>query len=146
MDWFRPAISTVMLKKLLLPEVVRTGRALRVLVVEDQLDTAWTLKNLLQLFGCEVGLAADGFTALQQIEEGHPDVVILDIGLPGLDGWEVAGRVRQQHDKPPLMIAVTGYASEEDREQSRQVGIDAHLSKPVDVMELHQTLASYKAA
>jgi two-component system OmpR family response regulator len=108
-------------------------QGLRVLVVEDVADTSDTLVLLLHLEGHEVWVASDGPAALRQAGECEPDVVLLDLRLPGLDGWEVARRLcRQRLKKRPLLVAVTGYGQECDRRCSAEAGIDLHLVKPVD--------------
>src|SRR5262249_31982326 len=118
---------------------------LRILVVEDYEDAASTLAKLLHLNGHEVEIAADGPGALQAIQTRHPDVVLLDIGLPRMDGWEVAQQIRQNHDgKRPFIIAVSGYGLEADRLRSQEVGIDLHLIKPVDPAELEDLLKRYR--
>jgi two-component system OmpR family response regulator len=115
---------------------------LRVLVVEDHADTADSLALLLTLFGHEVRVARDGPTALEMARAFPPDVVLLDIGLPGIDGWQVAERLRQQSgQKRPLLIAVTGYGQDADHRRSQEAGIDLHLLKPVDPDQLRRLLA-----
>jgi CheY-like chemotaxis protein len=113
----------------------KTG--LRILVVEDQADVAWLLTLVLRRDGHEVQLARDGPTALEAVQIAPPDVVLLDIGLPGMSGWEVARWVTEQPaEKRPLLVAITGYGEEEDRRRSEEAGIDLHLVKPVDPDEL----------
>ncbi len=91
------------------------------------------MARLLSRWGHDVLVAYDGSQALSLAESGQPDVVLLDIGLPGLNGFQVAGRLRQMLDaKPVCIIAVTGYGQKEDREKTRQAGFDHHLVKPVD--------------
>ena len=110
---------------------------LRVLVVEDYEDSAAILAKLLSLYGCVVEVAADGPSGLQAFQVGQPDVVFLDIGLPKMDGWQVAKRIREQGSaKRPFLIAVTGYGTQADRLRSRAAGIDVHFVKPVDPVEL----------
>jgi CheY-like chemotaxis protein len=106
---------------------------LRVLVVEDDADTADSYVCLLQLQRLEVRTAPDGPTALAVAQTFLPEVVLLDIGMPGLDGWEVARRLKAESaDKPPFLIAITGYGQPEDRQKSAEAGIDLHLVKPAD--------------
>jgi DNA-binding response OmpR family regulator len=105
---------------------------MRVLIVEDHLDTADTLAVLFEFRGLEVQIAHDGPTALRVAEEFAPDAVILDIGLPGgLNGWDIARRLKSGTGKVPHLIAVSGYARQEDRMLSAAAGIDLHLAKPV---------------
>ena len=98
---------------------------------------------LLELLGHHVRVVNDGGAALDVAQANVPDVVLIDIGLPGMDGYEVARRLRQQ---PPLqrslLIALTGYGQPEDRKRSRAAGFDYHLVKPVDPTELEELLAN----
>jgi CheY-like chemotaxis protein len=121
---------------------------LRVLVVEDDPDLAVDLAGWLDLRGHRARVAPDGPTALQAVEDDSPDVVLLDIGLPGIDGFEVARRVRDDISpampKSPLVIAVTGRSDDEDLRRSRQAGIHLHLTKPVDVEQLSHVLERFQ--
>ncbi|HLJ97668.1 MAG TPA: response regulator [Gemmataceae bacterium] len=119
---------------------------LRILLVEDHVVTAETMATLLRTYGHEVQVALDGVDALRAAEAEPPDVVLLDIGLPGISGYQVAHQIRQQRTaKRPLLIALTGYGkNSEDRLQSYEVGIDLHLTKPVAVDELQQFLERYQ--
>jgi signal transduction histidine kinase/CheY-like chemotaxis protein len=118
------------------------GRALRVLVVDDNVDAAQSLAVLLNLWGHEVCTAHDGTVALEAAQAWRPEVVLLDIGLPGMDGYEVARRLRAlQCPARPLLIALTGHAREEDRRRSQDAGFDRHLVKPVDPEILEVLLA-----
>jgi DNA-binding response OmpR family regulator len=114
---------------------------LRVLIAEDNLDCAETTAMLLRHHGHHAQVATDGFTALELARAERPDVVLLDIRLPGMDGWTVASQIRKywSHDKP-LLIAVTGMARDEDRQHSAESGIDLHLTKPVDPERLNAML------
>lgn len=117
---------------------------LRVLLVEDCPRSASDLARFLQLHDYDVTIAGDGLTALARAREMLPDVILLDIGLPGMDGWQVVERLRAQAaPKRPLLIAVTGHGKEADRQRSKQAGIDLHLTKPVDVEELSQVLRRF---
>jgi CheY-like chemotaxis protein len=116
-----------------------------VLVVEDDADTAATCKLFLQLQGLEVRTASDGPSALLAAQTAKPDVVLLDIGLPGMDGYEVARRLATDHnDKPPFLIAVTGYGQQVDRRKSQEAGIDLHLLKPADPVRLAGLLERFQ--
>jgi two-component system CheB/CheR fusion protein len=119
---------------------------LRVLVVEDNADSAVSLARFLQRMGHEVEVAPNGQTAVEIALTHHPDVVLLDIGLPGLDGWEVARRL-QWHParKRPLLVAITGYDREADRRRSNEAGIDLHLAKPVDPDQLRWLLQRFQS-
>jgi CheY-like chemotaxis protein len=100
---------------------------------------------LLRLHGHEVDVAPDGPTALRIAAQNPPDVALLDNGLPGMDGCEVARRLQEKAaGRKLLLIAVTGYGHEDDLRRSREAGIHLHLLKPVDPEELRQLLASFK--
>ncbi len=118
-------------------------RPLRVLVVDDNVDTTLSLSMLLKASGHHVQIAHDGLTAVQAALDHRPDVVLLDIGLPGLNGYEVAKRIRQQPVlQNVVLIAVTGYGQEADRKTSLQLGFDHHLVKPAEFSKLQQLLAA----
>ena len=118
----------------------RPGR--RVLVVDDNLDSAETIALMAQLWGHDVRTAHDGQAALEMAADYRPEVVLLDIGLPGMDGFEVARRLREQEWMAGVMlVAMTGYGQEEDRRRSREVGFDHHMVKPIDPGVLQALLA-----
>jgi len=107
--------------------------AKRILVVDDNVDAAVTLALLLKSLGHETCVVHDGLQALRMALEFRPDVVLVDIGMPGLDGYEVARRLRVlKRDRPLRIIAITGWGQEADRTRSREAGFDVHLVKPVD--------------
>jgi two-component system CheB/CheR fusion protein len=123
------------------PPLTATRR--RVLVVDDNVDAAESLALLVRLWGHEARVAHNGPEALRTAEEYHPEVVVLDIGLPGLNGYEVARRLRQQPGlEKTVLAAVTGYGQEEDRRRSTAAGFDHHLTKPVDPEALQAVVAS----
>jgi PAS domain S-box-containing protein len=110
------------------------GRPMRVLVVDDNLDAAEMLAEWLGAIGHSVRVAADGPTALEIAAEFKPDVALLDIGLPVMDGYEVARRLREQPGCAKMrLIALTGYGQESDHDRSRRAGFEDHLVKPVDL-------------
>ncbi len=115
----------------------------RILIVDDNEDSADSLCMLLKLLGDDIDVARDGPTALAALKTHRPDIVLLDIGLPGMDGYEVARRTREDMDNSDVtLIALTGWGQEEDRRRSKEAGIDHHLVKPVDFSTLKQLLAS----
>ena len=117
--------------------------ARRVLVVEDSPDGADTLAKLLRVNGHEVRTATDGPTALEAVGAFQPDVILLDIGLPGMSGYEVATQLRQLAGMASVfLIALTGYGQQRDRDRSREAGFDQHLTKPVDHQVLLRLLRS----
>lgn len=118
----------------------------RVLVVDDNRDAAESLAMLLQMVGHDVRVAGDGPTALATAAEFRPDLVLLDIGLPGMSGYEVAGRLRAVCSKDRLVIAaVTGYGQDEDRLRAHAAGFDHHLTKPVDFARLQSVIEGLPA-
>lgn len=117
------------------PEAERAGARLRVLVVDDNTDAAHTLATMLTLVGHDARTAHDGPAGLAVAREFHPDVVLLDIGLPGMDGYQVAERL-QADASPPVIVALTGWGSERDHQRSKQAGFADHLTKPVDADRL----------
>jgi CheY-like chemotaxis protein len=115
----------------------------KVLVVDDNRDLAESLAMVLRLWGHDVVVAYDGPSALAAARARPPDVVFLDIGLPQLDGFEVAQRLRADSGLGRTrIVAVTGYGQDEDRRRSQAVGIDIHLTKPVDPIVLQRLLVS----
>ncbi len=117
-------------------------RGRRVLVVDDNADSAEMLVALFSMWGHDVRTAYDGAAALEVVAEFSPDAIFLDIGLPGLDGYEVARRIRAtEAGKGARIIALSGYAADEDRRKSREAGFDLHLAKPADFNALEQALA-----
>jgi PAS domain S-box-containing protein len=114
----------------------------RILVVDDNTGAAQLLTMLLRkLDDHEVETAHDGPTALEIIKAVHPEIVLLDIGLPGMDGYQVAQQVRQDHQfDDVLLVALTGYGQEEDRKKSREVGFDQHVVKPPSLDQINEIL------
>jgi len=114
----------------------------RILVVDDNRDSAESMADLLRLWGHHVNLAFDGNEALARAEQFHPEMVLLDIGLPGMDGYQVADRLRKETDTRGLtLVAITGYGQREDRERALAAGFDHHLTKPVDAEALRSLVA-----
>ena len=111
----------------------------RILVVDDNVDSAMSLTLLLQAMGFEAESAHDGIEALEAAERFEPDAVLLDIGLPRLNGYEVARRLRANGERH-LLVALTGWGQEEDRARARDAGFDHHLVKPVDLEQLSRIL------
>jgi CheY-like chemotaxis protein len=109
----------------------------RVLVVDDSVDQAESLSKLLALLGHEVSVARDGQQALDVAAEFQPDVALVDIGLPRMNGYEVAKRLRQQaRFKNLVLVAQTGWGGTDDRQRSQDAGFDHHVVKPIDIEEL----------
>jgi CheY-like chemotaxis protein len=118
---------------------------LRVLIVEDWPDIADSLAMLLELHAHQVHIANDGQTAIDAVPAFAPDVVLIDIGLPGIDGYEVARQLRAQYARSDLrLIALTGYMPPEDESRSRESGFDHYIMKPVDPDQIIALLDSYR--
>lgn len=116
----------------------------RILVVDDNVDGAETLAMLLSLSGYETRTAFDGPSALSAAAQFQPHVVFLDIGLPGMNGYEVARRLRANSGlEAARLVALTGRGTEEDQRKSREAGFDAHLTKPVEPAAVDEVLARF---
>ena len=113
----------------------------KILLVEDNPDAAATMRDFLELSGHEVETAASGMDGVQAARAFHPEVVLCDLGLPGMNGFEVAAELRRDPStRSAKLIAVTGYGREEDRRRSKEAGFDLHLTKPVDPDQLKAVL------
>jgi PAS domain S-box-containing protein len=123
------------------PAITRSGEPLRVLVVDDNADAVSTLGESLRLLGHSVQIASDGEEALRLAHGFAPDVALIDIGLPRMDGYELARQLRSLPNPPKRLFAVTGYGLETDRQRAIGAGFNRHFVKPVDVMELDDALA-----
>lgn len=136
----------------LLPELVESApagapapaatRARRVLVIDDNVDSAETLRDFLALSGHAVEIALDGAEGLRRASTLSPDVILCDVGLPGMSGYDVAKALRATPGRRALLVAVTGYGSEEDRRSALAAGFDAHVVKPVSPEQLRQLVAA----
>jgi signal transduction histidine kinase len=120
----------------------RPTRALHVLVVEDNPDHRAGLMRLLEMLGHRVEAVADGESGVSRALVVKPDVMLVDIGLPGFDGYEVARRVRRSLGDTPRLIAVTGYGQPGDRDRAERAGFDVHLTKPVELATIEQLLVA----
>lgn len=124
----------------------RTITPLRILVVDDNVDAAITLDMLLKVMGHESRVAHDGMAVMDMIADYRPDVVLLDIGLPVMDGYEVARRLQSlKREQPFRLVAVTGWGQDADKQKSRAAGFDLHLVKPVGLEELSAVLEGVSA-
>jgi len=112
-----------------------------VLIVEDSQDARSSLRTILEMAGHAVTIAEDGPRGLKQITEARPDVALIDIGLPGMDGYELARRARASGSRA-LLVALTGYGLSDDKDLARQAGFDAHLTKPAAVEPLLALVAN----
>ena len=113
----------------------------RILVVDDSVDSAETLGELLRIWGHDVRLAHDGPGAIAAAREYRPEVVLLDIGLPGMDGFAVAAELRKEGIGGRMLVALTGYSEQQDRDRAQKAGFDHHLVKPIDPDTLQKLLA-----
>jgi CheY-like chemotaxis protein len=121
--------------------VIEVRAPTRVLVVDDNRDAAESLGLLLQMLGAEVAVVHDGSSALSAVSVHRPAVVFLDLGMPGMDGFEVARRIRREPDhRDTTLIALTGWGQERDRHATKAAGFDHHLIKPADVAALQALL------
>jgi CheY-like chemotaxis protein len=118
---------------------LRPPNGLRILIVDDNRDAAGMLAMLLDFGGHETYMAHDGVEAVDASTTLRPDVILLDLGLPRLNGYEAARKIRQQPGRP-LLVALTGWGQEEDRRRTEDAGFDAHLVKPVDEAALSRLL------
>jgi PAS domain S-box-containing protein len=124
------------------PNGIRAATPQKILVVDDRIDGAEMMAMLLRSWGHEVRIEHNGPNALHRAGEFLPDVILLDIGLPEMNGYEVARRLRQETRLADVrLVAITGYGQEEDRERSRMAGFNIHLVKPVDATDLKEALA-----
>ncbi|HEU4735028.1 MAG TPA: ATP-binding protein [Kofleriaceae bacterium] len=151
-----PARGSTFVVRLSLAEVAEPAAAqagdpardadnLKILVVDDNIDAAEMLGMLLELRGYRTRLAHTGPAALAVAADFEPQVIFLDIGLPGLNGYEVAERLRASGRQPqPVLVALTGWGTDEDRRQSKAAGFDGHLVKPVDIRQLEATLGELR--
>lgn len=122
------------------PAPASSGRS--ILIIEDNADARDALRALLELDGHAVAAAGEGPTALDLARLHDPDVALVDIGLPGMDGFEVARRLRARGARRPVLIALTGYGQPEDRRRATEAGFDGLLVKPVDPATLADLLAT----
>lgn len=113
-----------------------TATARRVLLVDDNVDMVETLQLLLETLGFEVAVATDAEGAIAQAERFEPDVAVVDIGLPGTSGLELAPRLRASSRKALRLVAFSGFGADDDVARSRAAGFQAHLVKPVDIEQL----------
>jgi CheY-like chemotaxis protein len=124
------------------PEQGPGSQSRRVLVVEDDPDSAQSMAMLLDLWGHRAETALDGYEALLAARRFRPEIVFVDIGIPGLDGYEVAERLRSEHGPDLKLVALTGFGREEDRLRARDAGFDCHLTKPLEPPVLRDILSS----
>lgn len=136
-------MSKVTDQQSLAPYLSPVATPLRVLIVDDNVDAAESMEMLLKVTGHDVRMVHDGQAALETALDYRPSVMVCDIGLPGLNGYEVAKRIRQDPILNHIvLVALTGYGQELDRETSLQAGFDHHMVKPAGFAQLQQILAT----
>jgi CheY-like chemotaxis protein len=118
-----------------------TAKKCRILIVDDNKDLATSLARLLCLLGHDVEVVFDGRKGIETARTYRPGVLLLDIGLPLIDGYQVARTLRQEGFRDILIIALSGYGQEEDRRRSWEAGMDHHVTKPVDVKTIAELIA-----
>ncbi|MBV8487203.1 MAG: response regulator [Planctomycetaceae bacterium] len=123
------------------PEVLPSVAGSRILIVDDNKDLATSLARLLRLLGHEVEVVFDGLKAIEAVRAYHPRVILLDLGLPSIDGYQVARNLRQEGFKDIVIIALSGYGQEEDRRRSQEAGMNYHVTKPADVKTISNLIA-----
>jgi CheY-like chemotaxis protein len=110
-------------------------------VVDDNVDAAESLSLLLQLEGHDVRMAHNGHAAIEKVLEFRPEIVLLDLGMPGMDGYEVARRLRARPElRQTRLVALTGWGQDRDRQRTKEAGFDDHLVKPVEPQALERLL------
>jgi CheY-like chemotaxis protein len=114
----------------------------RVLIIEDNADARQSLAQYLRLLDHEVFEAEDGISGLEKLLSIRPDVALIDVGLPHLDGYELVGKAKQKLDSTTLMVAVTGYGQSDDRRRALAAGFDEHLVKPLDLKLVIEVLSN----
>jgi CheY-like chemotaxis protein len=123
-------------------EELRRATPQRILIADDNADSAESMGMLLRLMGNDVRIASDGLEAVEQAAIFQPDIVLLDIGMPRLDGYEAARRIRSQSwSRDTLLVAVTGWGPSDDDEEATAAGFDRHFTKPLDPAELRRLIA-----
>jgi signal transduction histidine kinase/CheY-like chemotaxis protein len=142
-----PAIEAVAAAPGAAPIEQARSESRHILIVEDNADARDTLQMILEMDGHRVETAADGPSGLEKALALQPELALIDVGLPGMDGYEVARRIRASHGmRRPFLVALTGYGAPEDRERALEAGFDSHVVKPVDDRTLADILSSSAAA
>ena len=142
-------VSIPAMERVSAPDIPRAPSAkqhARVLIIEDNDDGRETLAILLGSLGYEVHAACDGPSGIELARGELPDIALVDVGLPRMDGYEVARRLRAEHDGRMMIVALTGYGSAEDRARALAAGFDEHLTKPLEVERLQQLIAKRSRA
>jgi CheY-like chemotaxis protein len=118
----------------------------RILVADDNIDAASSLGMLLEMMGHEVCIVHDGVEAIEKATTFGPDIILLDLGMPQLNGYEACARIREQpSNKGTLIVALTGWTQDDKKQRSQQAGFDFHLIKPVELPALEKLLREHPA-
>jgi CheY-like chemotaxis protein len=128
-------------KSIAMPVASQDGHPRRIVVVEDNQDVRDLLRLKLTKLGHEVHAVADGVAGADTIVEQRPDLALVDIGLPGIDGYEVASRVRESLGTNVVLVAVSGFGQPEDKRKALDAGFDEHITKPADVSDIESLLS-----
>jgi CheY-like chemotaxis protein/anti-sigma regulatory factor (Ser/Thr protein kinase) len=129
------------------PSLPAGSKPVRILLVEDNPDAAETFTVLLELGGHEVRVAKDGLAAIDAVEDFSPDIAFIDVGLPGIDGYDLATRLRAHPGcHSTILVALTGYGRDEDKKRAAEAGFDHHLTKPVDFALIDRLLANVSSS
>lgn len=136
-----PTMNAIDLDAAGTPAPTARGHGVRVLVVDDNRDAAETLSALLELLGHGAQVANDGRAALEAVLDFRPQVVLLDLGMPGMNGYQVAQAIRNDRRfDQPLLVALTGWGGPDERQRTSSAGFDLHLTKPVSLEAIEQIL------
>jgi CheY-like chemotaxis protein len=126
-------------------DAVQRSTPQRILIADDNADSAESMGMLLRLMGNDVRIASDGLEAVEQAAKFQPDIVLMDIGMPRLDGYEAARRIRNQSwSRDTLLVAVTGWGPSDDSDEATAAGFDRHFTKPLDPAELRRLVGSIR--
>jgi CheY-like chemotaxis protein len=128
------------------PQLLTSFKPRRVLVVDDNVDSANSISELIEMWGHEVTFAYDGFSGLEIARTFKPDVALLDIGLPGMSGHQLAIELKKIMQDDLFLIAMTGYGNKSDREESKAAGFQVHMTKPVSMAPLQNLLVTLEAS
>jgi CheY-like chemotaxis protein len=127
-------------------EMSNARRSIRALVVDDLHDAAESLARLLQAMGCAATFVTNSNKAMDAAEAMEADIVFLDLGMPGFDGYQLARMLRRRYGERVILVAVTAYGAARDRMRSREAGFDAHVQKPADIPLVESILATVVSA
>lgn len=128
------------------PDVDRAVTVRRVLIIDDNHDAAEMMAALVRSMGAEAETAADGLDGIDRVATFEPDMILLDIGMPGLDGYDTCRRIRRENGRHTLIVALTGWGQDRDKARAAEAGFDAHLTKPADPEDIQRLMSSGRGA